>query len=53
MSFDTPNEPISSLNGYDHTPRQHGVSVAKADSATIDTMKQSSLQSETNRPYMK
>ena len=53
MSFDTPNEPIGNLSGYDYTRVQHGVSVAKADSATIDTMKQSSLQSETNRPYMK
>lgn len=53
MSFDTPNEPIGNLSGYDYTRIQHGASVAKADSATIDTMKQSSLQSETNRPYMK
>lgn len=44
MSFDTNSPALGGVSGYDYDRVQHGTSVAKADSAVLDTMSQTSIQ---------
>ena len=53
MSFDTDPTSAGLYNGSDYNRMQHGVSVAKADSASIDSMQQSIIRQVVATPYMK
>ena len=44
MSFDTNSPALGGVSGYDYNRVQHGTSVAKADSAVLDTMSQTGIQ---------
>lgn len=53
MSFDSQEPQMGNANGYDYLKEHHGTAVAKADSAVIDTLQQSSLHTEETPSYIK
>lgn len=48
MSFDSNNNSVGAVNGYEYNKVQHGTTVAMSDSTNIDSLQQSSIKMETS-----